>query len=117
MTEAVCYAALSPETVSRYPTDEMLVSGDPRQKVQIYFSHEGGRLRSGVWESEVGAYRVQFGPTKHEFFQLTEGRVRIHAASGSVTEYAAGENCVIPANFSGVFEIVEKARKHFVISE
>lgn len=117
MTRPVRYVALSPESLTRYPPDDAVVSGDPRQQVQIYYADPGNRLRSGIWQCEVGAYKVNFGPTKHEFFQLLEGQIRIHAASGEVTDYAAGENCVIPPGFTGVFEVVRPAKKHFVIAE
>lgn len=117
MTSPIRYTELSPETQVRYPPEETVVSGDPRQVVQIYYALPDNRLRSGVWECQVGAYRLNFGPTKHEFFQLLEGRVRIHAEDGAVTEYTAGENCVIPPGFAGVFEVVAPARKHFVIAE
>ena len=117
MAKPVRYAQLSPEWVVRPLPAEVIVSGDPLQQVQLYFSGPENRVRSGVWQCDVGAYRLAFGPTKHEFFHILDGRIRIHDNEGGVTELLPGDSGVIPAGFTGVFEVIEPARKHFVISE
>jgi uncharacterized cupin superfamily protein len=59
--------------------------------------------------------RTGFLECEDEFFFVTKGRCRLHADDGVVVECAAGESLVIPAGFSGVFEVIETMEKHYMI--
>lgn len=48
---------------------------------------------------------------------MIEGRVRLHDAAGQITEVGPGEAAVIPAGFTGRFEVVEAVRKYYVVTE
>lgn len=117
MTTPIDYAALSPVPLEKYSPAETLVDGNPLQVVLSYFEAAGGRFKTGIWSGEKGAYRLEFGPTKHEFFIVTEGHVRVTPDGGEASDYRAGEACVIPAGFQGVFAIIENARKYYAIGE
>lgn len=117
ITPAAYASSLPEQAVARYPEADMLVSGEPRQLVHLGYATADKRLRSGIWECAPGAYRIAFGPGKHEFFQMLSGAIRVHDLAGGVTEYVAGSNGVIPPGFEGVFEVTEPSKKHFVISE
>lgn len=111
------YSATTPVIVEKYSPPETLVKGNPKQRVQSFFEAPEGRFKTGIWSGETGAYRLEFGPSKHEFFVLLSGHVRVIPDGGAASDYRAGEACVIPAGFRGVFEIVEDASKHYAISE
>ncbi len=103
------------------PRADRLVKGNPRRVTQTEFtagSGQGnGELDAGQWSCEVGAWRIEFAANRDEFFHLLSGRIRLCDADGLVTEVGPGESAVIPAGFSGVFEVVEPVVKHFVLVE
>ncbi len=117
MVLPIQYASRSPVVTEKYAPSELLVKGNPKQILESYFVSDDGRFRTGIWSGERGAYRLEFGATKHEFFLVLDGHVRVTPDGGPASDYRAGEACVIPAGFRGVFEIVERARKHYAIYE
>jgi hypothetical protein len=48
---------------------------------------------------------------------MLEGRILIRADDGTETLVSAGDSFVIPAGFSGTWQVLEKARKVYVIYE
>ena len=94
---------------------ERLVSGTPMQAVANTYSDAGNAFHCGVWEGEVGAWRVSY--SEHEFCHLLSGRLRLRGDDGSETELAAGDSFVVPAGFEGVWEVLEPARKLYAIYE
>ena len=72
-------------------------------------------MTAGIWDCEVGRWRIQMDPTEHEYMVVLAGRCRLHATDGRFTEAGPGEALVIPAGFAGSFEVLETLRKHFVI--
>ena len=117
MSQPVQYSKLNPVEIEKYSPAETLVEGNPKQVVQSFFDSGDTHFKTGIWSGEKGAYRLEFSDTKYEFFYLVEGVVRVTADGGTPGEYRAGDACVIPAGFKGVFEIVEPARKYYAIGE
>lgn len=113
----VQYSSTQPTVIEKYSPPETLVKGNPKQRVQSFFEAASGGFKTGIWSGETGAYRLEFGPTKHEFFVILSGHVRVIPDGGEATDYRTGDACVIPAGFHGVFEIVEDASKHYAIAE
>jgi uncharacterized protein len=111
----VHFAAASPETTTSKPPPDRLLKGDPEQIVRNYFSDRTGQFFAGVWESTPGRWRVRY--SENEFCHITRGRVRIEDAAGRHWTFAAGDSFVIPAGFSGVWEVQEAASKLYVIFE
>lgn len=109
------FSALSPARIVKFSPPETLVKGNPEQAMRLFFESAEHGLRSGIWEGDLGAYRLDFAPGKHEFFYVTQGRVRVTPDQGEPSEYGAGDACLLPGGFSGVFEILEAAQKHFVV--
>ncbi len=96
------------------PADR-LISGQPVQAVANAYSDPGEAFHCGVWEGEIGAWRVQY--TEHEFCHMLAGRVRIVGDDGVERIAAAGDSFVIPAGFSGIWEVLEPARKLYAVYE
>lgn len=94
---------------------DRLVAGQPTQAIANAYSDPGQAFHCGVWEGDVGAWRVHY--TEHEFCHMLAGRVRIRGDDGSEKVVAAGESFVIPAGFSGVWEVLEPARKLYAVYE
>ncbi|WP_213605354.1 cupin domain-containing protein [Pseudoxanthomonas japonensis] len=106
----------TPDEASRAPVAaERLVSGQPQQAVGNAYSTQDDRFHCGVWEGGVGAWRVQY--TEHEFCHLLSGRVRLRGDDGSEVLLEAGQSFVVPAGFTGLWEVLETARKLYAIYE
>jgi uncharacterized cupin superfamily protein len=104
-------AGSTPEAVA----SERLVSGTPTQTVANAYSDAGNAFHCGLWEGEVGAWRVSYG--EHEFCHLLAGRVRLLGDDGSDITLQAGDSFVIPAGFEGIWEVLEPARKLYAVYE
>lgn len=100
-----------------HPRPDRLVQGNPLRRTWTLHESAQGDLSCGVWQCEVGAWRIVFPAGKDEYFFVLEGRLRLHDAQGGFTEVAAGQGAVIPGGFEGVFEVLEPVRKHFVVVE
>ena len=98
-----------------YPRPDRLVIGNPKR--QTYSLYEHPHMSCGLWQCEVGAWRIEFAAHKQEFFQVIRGRVRLHDAHGGVVEIGTGQAGVIPPAFVGMFEVVEVVEKYYVIVE
>ena len=98
-----------------YPRPDRLVIGNPKR--QTYSLYEHPHMSCGLWQCEVGAWRIEFAAHKQEFFQVIRGRVRLHDAHGGVVEIGTGQAGVIPPAFVGMFEVVEAVEKYYVIVE
>lgn len=94
---------------------DRLVHGHPVQAVANAYSTPDDRFHCGVWEGGVGAWRVHY--TEHEFCHLLSGRVRLRGDDGGETVLEAGQSFVVPAGFSGTWEVLETARKLYAIHE
>jgi uncharacterized protein len=112
--------------VRRFPVDpgagdvyllppEKLLQGNPRQTAWVHYTDPSGRFTAGIWHSERGCWKVLY--TEEEYCQILEGLSVITDQAGTALTVRAGDEFVIPAGFSGTWEVVEPTRKRFVIYE
>ncbi len=94
---------------------ERLISGQPLQRIANAYSSSDQAFHCGVWEGDIGAWRVSY--SEHEFCHMLAGRERLQGDDGSERIVAAGESFVIPAGFSGIWEVLEPARKLYAVYE
>ena len=94
---------------------ERLVSGQPAQAVANAYSSADQRFHSGIWEGDIGAWRVRY--TEHELCHMLAGKVRIIDHDGRETIVVAGDSFVIPAGFEGIWDVLEPARKLYAVYE
>lgn len=87
----------------------------PEQFVRNLYTDGTGRFFGGIWRSTPGAWRVAY--TENELCVLTEGRVRVTGDDGSVQVFGPGDCFVMPAGFSGLWEVLEPAHKFYAIYE
>jgi len=97
------------------PRPDRLVAGNPERTTWTHYSAGQGDFDCGVWGCEPGAWRIAFPAGKEEFFHVISGRIRISDDAGDAREFGPGDACVIPAGFTGLFEVLETVRKHFVV--
>ena len=112
---AVDFKGPLPEPSGWRPPADRIISGDPLQRAWNLYSSADGRFHAGIWECQPGKWRVIF--TEHEFCMLLAGRIRVSGDDGSERTWGPGDAFVSPAGFTGYWEVLEPARKHYVIYE
>ena len=105
--------SLAPELSS--PASDRLIAGNPSQGVSNYFSDGTHQFFAGRWSSTRGTWRVRY--TENELCVMTSGRVVITGEDGAALTFAAGDAFVIPAGFSGTWEVLEDCTKIYAIFE
>jgi uncharacterized cupin superfamily protein len=100
--------------VSEPPADR-LIAGTPELQVRNYFVDTSQQFFAGRWSATRGKWRVRY--TENELCIMTAGRVVIENASGERSSFAAGDAFVIPAGFTGTWEVVEECTKIYAIFE
>ncbi|ABS63895.1 protein of unknown function DUF861 cupin_3 [Parvibaculum lavamentivorans DS-1] len=106
-------AGLAPEKGA--PAPDRIVSGTPESRTWNLYASPDGKFFSGIWESEPGAWRIHY--TEHEFCHILEGESRIAEDGGKTVTLKAGDAFVIPAGFTGTWEVVTRTRKQYAIYE
>jgi uncharacterized cupin superfamily protein len=97
------------------PDAERKLSGDPQLTVWNHYTEETAQFFAGVWAATPGRWLVRY--SEHEFCHLLAGRVVITSDTGERLEFAAGDSFVVPAGFSGTWEVVAECRKLYAIFE
>ncbi|MYM84571.1 DUF861 domain-containing protein [Duganella sp. FT50W] len=115
MSSITAFRHQSPTPEYDHPRAGRRLEGNPKRTTWNHFTNASGEVSAGVWACEKGSWRIAFGPNKDEYFYVLEGRCRVINEAGDIAEAGPGDALVIPANFKGVFEVVEPVRKHYVI--
>ena len=106
-------AAIDAETSA--PAADRLLAGSPRHTLANYFSDATGQFFAGRWSSTPGKWRVRY--TENELCVITDGEVVLTSDDGTVSSYGAGDAFVIPAGFSGTWEVLADCTKIYAIFE
>ncbi len=109
----VDFADSTAEVETSKPSADRLLSGSPVQTIRNFYADASSQFFAGIWESSPGRWRVSY--TEHEFCHLTRGRIRIEDEDGRSWTFGAGSSFVIPAGFSGIWEVLEAAQKLYVV--
>lgn len=111
-------ARLDSECTLRERTEiapEKLIHGEPVQSFADIYSDPGKVFHVGIWEGAPARWRVKY--TEHEFCYIVSGSLRITDTQGVSIYAGRGDSFVIPAGFVGIWEILERTRKIYVVYE
>jgi hypothetical protein len=103
------------ESQASEPAADRLVAGKPVMRVSNYFSDSTQQFFAGRWAATRGKWRVRY--TENELCVMTAGKVVIESESGQRSSFAAGDAFVVPAGFSGTWEVLEDCSKIYAIFE
>jgi uncharacterized protein len=106
-------AHLEPDVSS--PPPDRLMAGNPEHRVWNYFTDASQQFFGGRWSSTRGKWRVRY--TEHELCVITAGKVVLVSDSGSRNAFGSGDAFVVPAGFSGTWEVLEECTKIYAIFE
>ncbi len=94
---------------------ERLIAGSPEVTVQNFFTDTSRQFFAGRWSATRGKWRVRY--TENELCVMTSGRVTLESSSGERTSFGPGEAFVVPAGFTGTWEVVEDCSKIYAVFE
>jgi uncharacterized protein len=97
------------------PSPDRLMEGDPEHRVWNYFMDASQQFFAGRWSSTRGKWRVRY--TENELCVITAGKVVLVSDSGSRYAFGPGDAFVVPAGFSGSWEVLEDCTKIYAIFE
>jgi uncharacterized protein len=103
------------ESDASAPAADRLVSGNPQTRVSNYFGDSTQQFFAGRWSATRGKWRVRY--TENELCVMTAGRVVIESDSGERHTFVAGDAFVVPAGFSGSWDVLEDCSKIYAIFE
>ena len=109
----VFFAEHEPEFEESATPAEKCVKGRPLQRTWHHFTNADGKFFAGLWEAEPGCWEVSY--SEDEFCQILAGRSVLRDVSGHERILQAGDNFVVPAGFSGQWEVLETTKKIYVI--
>lgn len=97
------------------PGADRLLAGAPEHRVWNYFTDSTQTFFAGRWSGTRGKWRVRY--TENELCVMTAGRVVISSESGESATFGPGDAFVVPAGFSGTWEVLEDCSKIYAIFE
>ena len=97
------------------PAADRLLAGSPEHRVWNYFTDSTQTFFAGRWSGTRGKWRVRY--TENELCVMTGGRVMITSDLGEAHTFASGDAFVVPAGFSGTWEVLEDCSKVYAIFE
>ncbi|HET8868943.1 MAG TPA: cupin domain-containing protein, partial [Aquabacterium sp.] len=65
-----------------YPREDRREQGCPRRETWSLYESADGVMTSGIWQCEVGRWRIVFPLGKDEYFFVLDGHVRLHDQHG-----------------------------------
>ena len=100
--------------VSSPPADRLL-DGHPEQRVWNYFTDGSQQFFAGRSSSTRGKWRVRY--SESELCVITAGKVVLVSDAGTRNVFQQGDAFVVPAGYSGSWEVVEDCTKIYAIFE
>ena len=97
------------------PAADRLLAGNPEHRVWNYFTDSTQTFFAGRWSGTRGKWRVRY--TENELCVMTAGRVVIASDAGDRQTFGPGDAFVVPAGFSGTWEVLEDCSKVYAIFE
>ena len=97
------------------PGADRLLAGAPEHRVWNYFTDSTQAFFAGRWSGTRGKWRVRY--TENELCVMTAGRVVITSDLGESSAFGPGDAFVVPAGFSGTWEVLEDFSKVYAIFE
>jgi uncharacterized protein len=93
-----------------YLTRTSLDGGEAEARDREVWSGGEGAVITGVWETDPGRFRVDFGDFG-EFIHVVQGEMTCTGDDGVMTELEAGDTMTFPTGWSGEWNVRAPLRK------
>lgn len=90
---------------------EKTLAGKGEVRNELYFMDPAERFTCGIWECSPCSFTAQYD--EDEFYYMIEGEVVIHDQDGASVLVTPGQAVVVPAGFSGKWDVVKFTRKFY----
>lgn len=87
------------------------ISGELAITNTLHFTSADGAFTAGIWESTPGKFRAVY--EEDEFYHMLHGKVVIADDEGNARTFHPGDTIVVPAGFTGTWEVLEPTRKFY----
>jgi|TARA_B110000503_G_scaffold143187_1_gene243105 uncharacterized cupin superfamily protein len=104
---------IPPEVVM--PGTEKILSGQPQQNIWNVYSSADGKMHTGIWDCQAGAWQVSY--SEDEVCIILAGESILTDLNGAQKTVQAGDQFVIPAGFKGTWQVPSYCKKVYVIYE
>ncbi|AZG74349.1 cupin domain-containing protein [Shewanella livingstonensis] len=115
ISDITLFSHQSTAVESYHLANEKLLTGNPLQSVQNHFESPCKQFNVGVWQSESGRWNINY--SEYEYCDIVEGCSIITDSQGQQLTVNAGDKFVIPAGFTGTWEVVNHCKKIYVMFE
>ncbi len=115
ITQIVDFATATTAPEHYRPDAIKVLNGDPEQSVRNHYGSPCGQFNAGVWQGAAGHWTVNY--TEHEYCEILQGVSVLRDQDGNAKTLRAGDRFVIPAGFSGTWEVLEACSKVYVMFE
>jgi uncharacterized protein len=102
-SQPTCQQPRRPRSEEYLLPAEKHICGNPNQTVWNAYSGAGGKFLAGIWQSEVGKWRIHY--TDEEHCHVLQGVSVITDAQGKAVTVSAIDRFVIPRGFVGTWEV------------
>jgi uncharacterized cupin superfamily protein len=92
---------------------EKCIRGQPVQRSWHQFTSADQKFFSGIWEAEPGCWNISY--TENEYCHILAGKSVLRDEQGQEQVLQAGDQFIIPAGFTGQWDVIETTRKIYVI--
>lgn len=103
------------EKVEYLPEQDKIAAGNPEQGIWNVFSSKDEKFNVGVWDSQAGKWKISY--SEDEYCVILEGESIIHDEDGNTKTVKAGDHFMVPAGFSGYWEVPSYCKKIYVVYE
>ncbi|MEY9863612.1 putative cupin superfamily protein [Catenulispora sp. GAS73] len=87
------------------------ISGELAITNTLQFASPDGAFTAGVWESTPGKFKAVY--EEDEFYHMLHGKVVIADEDGNARTFLPGDTIVVPAGFTGTWEVLEPTKKFY----
>jgi uncharacterized cupin superfamily protein len=84
--------------------------------VRIVELYRVGNVRAGIWEGEPGKTVIESHPYD-EYCTVTAGELVVTDAAGNQKVFMKGDSFALPKGFKGFWDVRQRVRKNYFISE
>jgi len=111
MPDLIDFDSATTEPTRSAPSQDRILAGEPRWRSWIHFAE--GDMTGGEWESTPGRWTIAYD--KWEFLRILSGRGVLRRDDGLAIALEPGTTAIIRPGFTGVWEVSETMRKHFLV--
>ncbi|MBX7147020.1 MAG: cupin domain-containing protein [Alphaproteobacteria bacterium] len=101
--------------VAEEATPKKILKGTPKTTTYNYYTDQTEQFYSGIWESTVGLWEINYETNEHEFCHIIEGSGIITGDNKYHYAFKAGDSFIIPPGFKGTWETLSTLKKYYAI--